>query len=136
MPESKIQKNEDKFSITIIACLNLNLVKIQTYNILCIKSKSPLGRDRKIHEVISGQNYNIAISILVRNYNIIIYINFEFKNKFYISLCQLSRWFKLTWRNNNNNSSQRKHVKILNIQKQNSVFLILNNLHFGANSKF
>jgi len=30
-----------------MACLNLTLVKIQTYNILCIKSKSLLGRDRK-----------------------------------------------------------------------------------------
>ena len=46
-PEIKIQKSEDKFKITIIARLNLTLVKIQTYNILCIKSKSPLGRDRK-----------------------------------------------------------------------------------------
>jgi len=54
-----------------MTCLKLTLVKIQTYNILCIKSKSPLGRDKKMHKI-SGQDYNIITSTLVRNYNIII----------------------------------------------------------------
>ena len=70
--DHKIRKFEYKFKITILTCSNLNLVKIQTYNILCIKSKSPLGRDKKMHKI-SGQDYNIVTSTLVRNYNIIIH---------------------------------------------------------------
>jgi len=45
--DPKIRKFGYKFKITIMVCLNLTLVKIQTNNILCIKSKSPLGRDRE-----------------------------------------------------------------------------------------
>ena len=71
--DHKIRKLEYKFKITIMACLNLILDKIQTYNILCIKSKWPLGRDRKKCIKISGQDYNIITSTLVRNYNIIIH---------------------------------------------------------------
>ena len=79
-----------------MACLNLTLVKIQTYNILCIKSKSPLGRDRKMHKI-SEQDYNIVTSTLVRNYNIIIYKilfssqNSIFKIQTYNILCIKSK---------------------------------------------
>ena len=65
-----------------ILCSSQNSIfKIQTYNIICIKSKLPLGRDRKKCIKFFGQNYNIAISTLVRNYNIIIYKISELKKR-------------------------------------------------------